>query len=298
MSTRTSDNLAIANRTAIAMASGYDLYAPLASLIFNDQVPTRRDEIMAIHAHDGSFQEVAEDANYPSADIVEVGSKTLTQKTYKKKLVISELMQRFDSEGAIMREAMRMGYDMNLSKDQKAADVLNLAFTTETTWDGQPIFSASHAIGATGFLQSNLVTGALGDTEFNSLIVALRGQKNHRNTPDPKLPRVLLVPIQLDKKGHELCDSAGNPEASNLNLNTYRSKGITVISWELLTSTTAHFLLSDKLFHSLTMLQALAPRIRVRGEEFTESGSDEVRARYAAKFGCPDYEGLAASLGT
>lgn len=298
MATRTSDNASIANRTAIALASGYDMYEPLAPLLFNDEMPTRKDEIFSIHAHDGAFSEVAEDANFPSVDIVEVGSKTLSQRTFKKKLVISQLMKRFDSEGKIMKEAMRIGYDMRLSQDQLAADVLNNGFSATTVWDGLALFSDAHLIGATGFTQDNLETGALSDTVLNAEIISLRALKTHRNTKMPLPPRTLLVPIQLEKKARELIESMGAPESANNNTNTHRSRGIQIVVWELLSSATAHFLLSDKLFHNLTRLVAIAPLIEVRGRIYTESGSEEVRAEYATQCGAPDYLGVVGNQGT
>lgn len=298
MATVTTGNQSIANRLAVSLASGFDTYKPLAPIIFNDREPTRKDEIFAISAQDGSFSAVAEDAAYPSVDITEVGSKTLTQAEYKKKLVISDMMQRFDTEGALMEEAMRIGFHGQLKMDQLCADVLNGGFATETTWDGDFLFSDSHAVGSTGLnTNDNLVSGALTDTTLNTAIVALRKMKDHNGVIMPVVPRYLVVPSALEKKARELVESTLDPESANNTVNTYRSRGIQVVVWELLTSDTAWFLLSEKMFHRLMRLVAIPMSVETRAGIYTESGSEEVRCKFAIKAGAPDYLGAVGSTG-
>ena len=298
MATVTTQNAAVANRTAIALASGYETYNPISPVVFKDVDPTRRDEIFSIHAHDGSFTEVGEAANFPSVDILQVGSLTLTQRTFKKKLVVSKLMQRFDSENAIMEEAMMIGFDARVSADQLCADVLNAGFTTETTWDGNSLFNNSHVVGSLAVVNDNLNSGALTDTSLNDGIVLMRDLVSHRGLAMPVLPRFLIVPTALEKKARELLDSGLDPESANNSVNTHRSRGITVVVWELLTSTTAWFLAGDKMYHKLVKLVSIPFTVENRPGIYTESGSAEVRVDYALEAGAPDYLGVVGSLGT
>ena len=298
MASTTTVNSSVANRTAVALKSGYDSYQPKGDLIFTPHNPLRKDEIFSIAAHDGAFSQVGEGANYPSVDISEVGTKTLSQAEYKKKLVITQLMKAFDNESAVLREAYMIGKDARLKYDGVMADVLNNAFTTTTTWDGDALVSTTHAIGSTAAEQSNSVSGALSDTTLNTAITALMTQKNHRNTNQPLLPRYLIVPPALGKKAHELISSPGNPEAANNNINTYTKFGIQVITWELLSSTTAWFLVADKMENALKKLVSAEPSMELRSGIYTESGSDEIRMYFALQAGAPDYLGFEGSLGT
>lgn len=297
MATLTTSNLEIANRTAIALRSGFDTYVIKGDLIFNDTPPTRFNEIMSIHAHDGGFDAVAESANYPEVTIQTVGSKTFTQIEYKKKLVISQMLKRFDSEGALYREAMKIGMDGAIKIDQLLADVFNNGFTTETAWDGDALFSASHNIGSTGLTQSNLATGALTDANFNAGRVLMMNFKNHRNTANPVPVRNAIVGTALETKIKQLLWSEGNPESGNRNLNTYKQEGITPIVWELLTSTTAWFLTGDKLHHELHKFQALPLKVQTRPALMSENGSEEVRCDFSQIAGAGDYLGLVGSNG-
>lgn len=298
MSTVTSTNQSIANRTAVALASGFKSYDPIAPVIFKDKMPTRETEIFVISAQDSTFDEVAQDAAYPSDSINEAGTKSFKQASYKKKLNISQLMKRFDSEGAIMEEAYNKGYLAKVKMDQLCANVLNNGFTTETTWDGQALFYDSHTVGTTpGATNDNLTTGALTDTTLNAAIVLLRTMKDMNNAPMPLQPAYLVVPPALWKKARELVESTGNPEAANLNVNTYHSAGIKVVCWNLLTSTTAWFLLSEKNFHYLYNLTAIPLTIQTLDGKYTDNGSDEIRVDWAMKAGAPNYVGAVGSTG-
>jgi len=300
MAAQTTTNAAVANRTAVALQSGFETYVPMGQAIFNDTPPTRKDEIFSVHAHDGSFSAVGEGGLYPSVDILEAGTKTLSQLVYKKQLAITELMQVFDHEGKIMKEAFRIGLDAAIKIDQLQADVLNGGFATETTWDGDYIFSATHNIGNTGVTQSNLVSGAFTDSTLNDAIVALNRQKNHRNTPQPILPATLVVPVALRKKAVELVESPGNPEAANLNINTHKAYGIQVVAWPLLdaTSSTAWFLMGPKAQHEFHKLMSISPEVEVRERKYTSHGGEEVRLQFALQAGAADYLGAVGSLGT
>ena len=298
MATTTSVNESIANKTAEAFLAGFNTYQPLAPVLFRQHDPKRKDEIFSIHAFSASWNALGEGDVFPSNDIQEVGTITMSQLRYAEKIPITQMMKNFDSEGMLLDEATKLGYSARVQADQLHANVLVNGFGTELTWDGNSLFNDSHNVGSlTGVTQDNLVSGALTDSTLNDAIVLLRRQVDHRNQSMPLVPRVLVVPPDLEKKARELVESGLDPESANNSINTNRSRGIHVVVWELLTSTTAWFLLADKPMHGLVSLVSQPLILETRDRLLTESGNTEVRAEFHLTAGARDYLGAVGSTG-
>lgn len=297
MTTVINSSSAIANNLALIVDSSFETYTPLAPIIFNDVTPTRHDEKFTVISSEGDIPEVGEDDIFPGADISEAGTKTLTQASYKRKYALSQLMKRFDTEAKMMKHMAGVGRKAGIKMDRLCADVLNGGFDTETVWSGDFLFGATQAIGSTGLTQSNLVAGALTDSTLNDAVVALRNLKDHDNLEDPTSPRWLVVPTALEKKAKELVHQGLDPESANHTHNTHGDRGIKVVVWELLTSSTAWFLLTDKMFHELNKLVARDFKVVTRDGIYTDTGSDEIRVDFAMKAGAVDYRGTTGSTG-
>jgi hypothetical protein len=293
----TSLNLNSANKLVLeAFDSGWKTYEVQGTKFFNKQAPERVDEKFSITAADGSIPTVAENGNYPSINIAEVGSKTLSQLVYKRAIEVSKLMKRFDNYGVVIREATKLGYRAKYTMDEVMADVFNNATGTSTTWDGYALLYASHKVGdLVGQTQSNIVAGALSKTTFNEAYVKLQKQKDHGGKVMPTTGKWLVYNPTLHMQAFELVGSPNSPENANRNINYVNSLGIDLVSWPLLTSTTGWFLIADKMFNRLQYLVAIEPEINyVRNDS---NGSWEYQIDFACKAGAPDYLGVAGSAG-
>lgn len=288
----------IVNKAAIAIKTGFDTYVPLNEMFFNNVPRERFSEKFTLTSSDGDIPEAAEDGVFPEAQILEAGSITLNQVTYKKKYTESQLLKNYDTEGKIIREMMKVGRKGRIKEDRLCANVFNNGFATGVTWDGDFIFSATHNIGTTGNTQSNLVTGALSDTTLNTALTLGMTLKDHDGLEDPISFKYLLVPPALEKKAKELVYSSLNPESANNNKNTYQNLGIQVVVWPMLTSTTAWFLVGEKMFNSLTKVIGDPFDVQVRPGIYTETNMDEVRLQFSMVAGATDYRGIVGNLGT
>lgn len=150
------------------------------------------------------LSESAENAKAPELARRFGNSKGIYQKVYKGKITATGLFYDWlkntkTLEGAnsdIQASALSLAKDVKYTMDQGEktksqimTKVLTLgASITAPNWpgsatpDGQPLFSASHPIAATGGTQSNLVTGTLPDTStritrLESAVAALRGMR-------------------------------------------------------------------------------------------------------------------------
>jgi len=278
-----------------AFNSGWRNYTPKYQFIFAEMSPERVDEKFSITASGGDIPAVAEGAAFPQVNIAEVGSKTLTQGSFKEALPITTLLQRFDNYGVVIEEAQKQGYRARLTMDRIGANVLNNAFGATTTWDGLSLYNNAHLVGNTGFTQDNLLTGQLADSTLNTAQILLRTMKDHNNQEMALLPRTLVVAPDFAKKAFELTESQGAPESANRNSNFFNTLGLQVVVWELLTDSDAWFLFSDKTFTRMRYLVAIPPKVEyVRRPE---TGNYEYQLEFAVVAGAPDYLGTVGSQG-
>jgi hypothetical protein len=275
-----------------AFTSGWLTYTPKGQFVFTDRDPERFDEKISVTASGGDIPVVAQGASFPQVDITEVGQKTFSQVDYKESLPITTLLRRFDNYGVVMEEASKQGYRARLTMDRVQANILNNAFTTSTVWDGLSIYNAAHQIGITGFTQSNIVVGPLGDNTLNNMEIALGLQNDQNNQVMALIPRTFVVPLALRKKAFELTASQGAPESANRNSNFHNTLGMEVVPWELLTSTTSCFLFSEKLFNRFRAFVSIPPTIEY--VRIPSNGNYEYQLEFAMVAGAGDYLGTVA----
>ncbi len=280
-----------------AYTSGWQTYTPKYQYIFTDRDPERMDEKISVSASGGDIPQTAQGASFPQVNVAEVGQKTFTQVEYKESIPVTRLLQRFDNYGVVMEEASKQGYRARLTMDRVGANILNNSFSggSSTVWDGLSIYNASHQVGQTGTTQSNVSSGPLGDVELNTLSTQLRRQQDQNGQDMALLLRLLVVPPELDKKASELCDSVGAPESANRNANYWNTRGLKYLCWELLSSTIAHFLFSDKLFNRFRYFVSIPPTIEY--VRIPSNGNYEYQLQFDMTAGAGDYLGTVASPG-
>lgn len=278
--------------------SGYTKYQPKGSTIFNIDTPERFNEKESVVTTDGDIPQVAEGSAYPASLVRELGTVTYTSVEYKRKWGLTQLMEDFSNYGTTMKMMMKAGYRARYKQDNLMQAVITGGFATTTTWDGAYLFSASHSVGDTGVTQSNLISGALTETTLNEAYIALGLLKDHEGLTMPMDGVKLLVPQTLAKKAYELVQSPAGPETADRKKNYINSLGIEVVVWPLFdaVSTTAWFLLTDKMWHSLTAYQKVNPSMKM----YTDDDTDNMweKCRFVQVQGATDYLGVVGSLGT
>lgn len=277
--------------------SGYEKYQPVGPQIFNLEVPDRLNEKESVVTTDGDVPQVAEGASYPASLVRELGTVTYTSVEYKRKWGITALMEDFSNYGTTMKMMRKAGYRARYKQDSLMSGVVSGGFATTATWDGLYLFDTGHYIGDTGQTQDNLISGALSETTLNSAYVALSTMVDHENLVMPLQGVKLVVPAALHKKAYELVKSPDGPETADRKKNFINSLNIEVVVWPLLdaTSTTAWFLFTDKMWHSLTAYQKVKPSMKMYTDEDTDNMWEKVR--FVQVQGATDYLGCVGSTG-
>ena len=277
--------------------SGYEKYTPIGSKLFNIETPDRLNEKESVVTSDGDIPQVAEGAAYPASTTRELGTVTYTSVEYKRKWGITALMEDFSNYGTTMKMMRKAGYRARYKQDDLMQAVISGGFDTTTTWDGAYLFSATHSVGDTGTTQSNLLSGALTETNLNLGYVALGQQEDHEGLVMPLDIAYLVVPRALAKKAHELVYSTDGPETADRKKNFLNSLNIQVVVWPLLDSqsTTAWYLMTDKMWHSLTAYQKVSPAMKMYTDEDTDNMWEKVR--FVQVQGATDYLGVVGSTG-
>jgi len=277
--------------------SGYNLYKPMGSSIFNVGTPDRYNEKESVVTTDGDIPQVAEGSAYPASLVRELGTVTYTSVEYKRKWGMTALMEDFSNYGTTMKMMMKAGYRGRYKQDDLMQAVISGGFDATTVWDGGYLLSATHSIGDSGQTQSNLITGALGETTLNEAYISLGLLKDHEGLTMPMQGVKLLVPQTLAKKAYELVMSPAGPETADRKKNYINSLGIQVVVWPLLDaeSTTAWYLLTDKMWHSLTVFQKVNPSMKM----YTDDDTDNMweKCRFVQVQGATDYLGIVGSTG-
>ena len=277
--------------------SGFETYEMVGPKIFNIDVPDRLNEKESVVTTDGDLPQVAEGASYPASISRELGTVSYTSLEYKRKWGITALMNDFSNYGAVMKLMKKAGYRARYKQDSLMADVLKDGFTQTKTWDGKYLFSSNHKIGDTGRTQSNLESGEANETNITNAFVKLRTMKDHENLEMPLQAAYLVHPVALQPKVYELLKSKTGSETSDRKLNFLNTLNIVPIPWPLLDSysTTAWFLLSDKMWHNLVTFQKVGATMKMYMDEDTDNMWE--KCRFVQVQGATDYLGVVGSLG-
>lgn len=161
----------------------------------------------------------AEGEQAQNDSFIELGLKTYTAIKFALEIGITEEMiadQRFDLISRMTRELAAAGSETQLFN---AMNLLNNSFSTELSFDGVSLISASHPspIGD----QSNLLTAAdLDITSLKAGATRMRKVKDDRNKRLNVMPKSLVVSVDDEHNAVELVSSPFLPGGANNNVNS------------------------------------------------------------------------------
>lgn len=253
-----------------------DLYGssmlPALEQLFNyemRQYPSLREQLFKVIPHDRDIWQSSESHDMPLFNQVDEGSdytfkapkqganKTLSIVKYGLGGSISKEMiedGKFDMVGDMVRKLVKSGRE---SQEIQAMNMFNNGFTSETTPDGQYLFSASHVAGPSGLTfrnqlstPSDLSASTL-DTMLTDFATQFYGDSGIFYSVAPK---VLLVHPSNFKYAKELVGSDLKPDTAENNMNSLKEPGLRVVQSPHLTDSDAWFLLSEPLEHGLRII--------------------------------------------
>lgn len=149
-------------------------------------------------------------------------------------------------------------------EEQVAWNVPNNGFTTLTTTDGLALFSNVHPLlgGASATAALPLPTASyttagtypnrpatdfdLSWTGVKTMLNQFKRLINHRGLVVHMLPKLLIIPPEMDLQASEILGSAYKPGTANNDINALLKYGLTYFTCPYLTSTAAWFAFADK----------------------------------------------------
>lgn len=268
--------------------------------IFKPLSTTHAAYIGQVNKGPGLFSIIGETQTVPLSTPRVTNKYTILIKDFAEGIELSKDMFDDNMHGVWAEEVRQLALMARVTQDQNAFKIFRGAFTTTLTADGAAFISASHTL-IGGGTTSNLVTGALTDTNFNSALIALRQQVNQAGVILGGVGRYLVVPSALFKRAIQITDSALISDSGNNAINVYRSAyNITVYTSPYMDavaggSDTAWFLLTQN--HSISRIIRQGIETALRPWQFSNNRTYFYQANFREEVFVPDYAGAVGSTG-
>lgn len=245
---------------------------PVLEEIFNARLsmhPSRRSELFKVVPHDRDiwqssevhdidlFIQMAEGEEYSFRRPKQGASKTLTVLKYGLGFSISEEMVDDGKFNWISDAVAKLADSAKESQEIAAMNILNNAFSTETTADGLSLINSAHTLpsgltfsnqpSAAADLSPSVLDAALSDFETN--FVGDSGIKKMLK------PSMLVVHPDQKRYAMQLVGSDGMPDTADNNLNPFKSDGLRVVTSPHITDADAWYLLSSPDQNGLRIIQ-------------------------------------------
>lgn len=272
--------------------AGWKGFTPVYEEVFNvERGPMRLEEKFSVRGGMSPFNAVTEGAGYNQQNPKIVGTQTISELVYKEAVAITKMMKAKDHYGSAMEDAKRLGYYARHQMDKLAADLLADATGATVTWDGLALGHASHLIGDTGSIQSNLTTGGLSTSNVKAAYEAFMLQKDHNNRVMGIAPVAIVVPVRNMTEIHDILESQKEAETANNRTNMFLTNlGLKIIAWpQLVTTDFEAMLLGPKSFTRLEYLIHYGPDLTP--DRDTATGNDLVQLDLSCNAGAIDYLG-------
>ena len=202
----------------------------------------------------------------------------------------------YDSLSARYTKALARA--MAYTKQVKAASILNNAFDSGTTYDGQYLCSTAHPLVSGGTNSNRPTSGAdLNETSLEAAVISIASWTDERSLLIAAKPRKLVIPPALQFVATRLLETEGRVGTADNDLNALRNNGSVPEGYAVnhyLTDTDAWFLMTDvpnglKHFVRSAMSTSM--------DADFDTGNSRYKARERYSFGVSDPLGIYGSPG-
>ena len=203
------------------------------------------------------------------ADAVQGGAKRYLHLTFGLGIRASFELFEDDQYGIIKQVPKALARSAQFVKEQNAANIFNLGFTTVTTTDGLSLFNTSHPllggpaatsiapgvssiIAAAGTYPNRpLVDVDLSFSAIQAMVNTFERLPDSQGLPVSIKPRLLVIPPELKWIAREILGSPHKPFTADNEINSILAEDLQYFVSHYLTSQSAWFALSDKMSHRL-----------------------------------------------
>lgn len=203
------------------------------------------------------------------SDAIQGGTKRYLHLTFGLGIRCSFELFEDDQYGVIKQVPKALARSAQFVKEQNAANIFNLGFTTVTTTDGVSLFNTSHPLlggsaatniapGVSSYIASAgtfpnrpLVDVDLSFTAIQAMVNQFERLPDSQGMPISVKPRMLVIPPELKWIAREILGSPHKPYTADNEINAILAEDLQYFVSHYLTSTSAWFVLSDKMSHRL-----------------------------------------------
>lgn len=201
------------------------------------------------------------------ADAIQGGTKRYLHLTYALGVRCSYELYEDDQYNVINQVPMALARSAQFVKEQQAANVFNLGFTTVTTTDGLSLFNNAHPLlggpAATSVAPglTNIIASAgtypnrpatdvdLSFTAVQLMVNFFERLPDSQGLPVIVKPRLVVIPPELKWIAREIFGSPHKPYTSDNEINSILKEDLSYFVSHYLTSQSAWFVLADKMSH-------------------------------------------------
>lgn len=182
-----------ANETRAGVATALD------PVVFTQDVATNAAVNSTVQGGGGYFQQTTNDVpNVDQAAVTAPNARVSLVVQFLQNLPISRTFMADQQLSSVAKQVKEMGKNWAATRNRAAVAVYYNGFGTQTTIDGQAVFSDSH-VNAVGQTVDNLETGALNDDNLNLVITSLRTQPSQSGVTTGYNPDFLFSSAKLHR---------------------------------------------------------------------------------------------------
>lgn len=255
----------------------FDFYGPAKKLpdmigkLFNHRKANKATMTVLQRGSIGMMSKWSESNNQVSYDTVSKGWKTeFAMEKYSNGLKIERELWDDDQFDEIQGLTEELAFSVYYTRQYQAASVFNNAFNAGYAGaDSAALCANSHTLVPSGSVTiDNLDTLELNAANVETVRNRMKLWTDDRGNIIPMNPDTLLVPPGKRKAALVIADSDKEPDVADNNVNVWKG-ALNVIEWEMLTSTTAWFMLdSARTKRDLFWWDKRVPKLERDGDNF------------------------------
>jgi phage major head subunit gpT-like protein len=211
---------------------------------------------------------------------------------YAEGFIVERKLVDDEQYNQISKMSKSLGMAARASVETSAATIFENAFTA-VGYDGQPLISDAHPRLSGSGTDSNKITGALNETNLKLALQLARDTRNEAGIRIQVMPKLLIVPPELEFVATELVESGQKPDTNYNNINSLRGR-LKVFVWDYLTSPTAWFLLDPNVAELNFFWRK---RLEFKNTQDFDTHAAKYQAYMRYSVGYSDWRGLVGSAG-
>jgi len=262
--------------------------------LFKFEPSKRIREEFPTYAGLGLHESMTEGAKVNYDKMVQGPYKSFTHVQYGLGFQIGFQSAKQDLDGFTKKYATHLRRSLDYSLETQGADILNGAFATYTTADGQYLCSDSHTYIRGGGTWDNKATAALGHTALEAALVSFMQLKDMQGQPQPLTPAEIWYPPALDPMVHELLKSRTRHD-STTDASSYVYGKVSPKCWPFITTSTYWFIMAPKADREIYWFWNSKPFVS-HGFDF-DTHTAKTKNLYVMSMGAVDPRGIYGSTG-